>query len=167
MEFTARLENFNTKLWTFHVKVPKVIARHFLDMGDKRVVCHLNNAFEFQCAIMSAGEGVYFININKKIRTTLDLKEGSKIKVRLEKDTSEFGLPFPDEFREVLLQDKKANTFFQQLTPGKQRNLIYIVGQAKNTDLRIHRSVIVADHLKNNGGKINFRTLTKELQSMK
>ena len=167
MEFTAKLENFNTKLWTWHIKVPNAIARQFLEMGDKRVVCHLNDAFEFQCAIMAAGDGVYFINLNKKIRTDLNLKDGTKIKVRLEKDESEYGLPFPDEFKEVLAQDKKANGFFKQLTPGKQRNLIYAAGQAKNTDLRILRSIIIADHLKNNAGQINFRTLLKELQTKK
>ncbi|HEX5112698.1 MAG TPA: DUF1905 domain-containing protein, partial [Saprospiraceae bacterium] len=68
MEYTAKLENFNTKLWTYHIKVPKPIAMHFLEMGDKRVICHLNDAHKFQCAIMSAGEGAYFILINKKIR---------------------------------------------------------------------------------------------------
>jgi len=167
MEFTAKLENFNTKLWTYHIKVPNAIARHYLDMGDKRVVCNLNNELEFQCAIMSAGEGVYFINVNKKIRDQLSLKEGSKIKVDLEKDTSEFGLPFPDEFKEVLRQDKVANGYFKKLTPGKQRNLIYIASQAKNSDLRILRSIILADHLKNNSGKIDFRSLTKELQTKK
>jgi hypothetical protein len=167
MEFTAKLENFNTKLWSYHIKVPNPIARHFLDMGDKRVVCHLNGEFEFQCAIMAAGDGVYFINLNKKIRDQLSLKEGSKIKVLLEKDKSEFGMPFPEELKEVLKQDKSANSFFEKLTPGKQRNMLYTVGQAKNTDLRIIRSIIIADHLKNNAGKIDFRSLTKELQSKK
>jgi len=167
MEFTARLENFNTKLWTYHIKVPNAMARHYLEMGDKRVICNLNDTLEFQCAIMSAGDGVYFINVNKKIRDQLNLKEGSKIKVALEKDTSEFGLPFPDEFKEVLRQDKVADGYFKKLTPGKQRNLIYIAGQAKSSDLRIQRSIILADHLKNNSGKIDFRALTKELQTKK
>jgi hypothetical protein len=167
MEFTAKLENFNTKLWTYHIKVPNAIARHYLEMGDKRVICNLNNELEFQCAIMSAGDGVYFINVNKKIRDQLNLKEGSKIKVDLEKDTSEFGLPFPDEFKEVLRQDKVANGYFKKLTPGKKRNLIYIASQAKSSDLRIQRSIILADHLKNNSGKIDFRALNKELQSKK
>jgi len=167
MEFTAKLENFNTKLWTYHIKVPNAIARHYLEMGDKRVICNLNDAMEFQCAIMSAGDGVYFINVNKKIRDQLSLKEGSKIRVDLEKDTSEFGLPFPDELKEVLRQDKAADGFFKKLTPGKQRNLIYIAGQPKTSDLRILRSVIIADHLKNNKGKINFPALGKELQAKK
>lgn len=165
MEFTAKLENFNTRLWSYHIKVPKAIAAHFLEMGDKRVVCRLNDTMEFQCAIMPAGEGVYFININKKIRDQLKLKEGSKLVVHLEKDNSEYGLPFPEELKELLDQDKEGNKLFHALPPGKQRNLIYAVAQVKNADLRIHRAMVVIGHLKKNNGKINFRQLNQELRT--
>ena len=164
MEFNSKVENFNTKLWTYHFKVPHAIAKHFLDQGDKRVVCNLNDALEFQCAIMSAGDGVYFILLNKKIRDQLKLKEGSKVKVSLEKDTSEFGLPFPEELQAVLDEDKEGNRLFHALTPGKQRNIIYAAGQVKNSDGRIKRSLAMIDHLKRNGGKIDFRKLHEELK---
>ena len=165
MEFTARLENFNTKLWTYHIKVPKPIAKHFLDMGDKRVICRLNDTMEFQCAIMPAGDGVSFININKKIRDQLKLKEGSKVVAHLEKDNSEYGLPFPEELKELLDQDKEGNKLFLALPPGRQRNIIYTVGQVKNPDLRIHRAMVMIEHLKKNGGKINFKQVFEELRS--
>ena len=165
MDFTAKLENFNTRLWTYHIKVPKPIAKHFLDMGDKRVVCRLNDTLEFQCAIMPAGDGVSFININKKIRDQLKLKEGSKLNIQLEKDHSAYGLPFPEELRELLDQDKEGNKLFLALKPGRQRNIIYAVGQVKNPDLRIHRAMVMIEHLKKNGGKINFKQLFEELKS--
>lgn len=165
MEFTARVENFNTRLWSYHVKVPGPIAKHFLDQGDKRVVCKLNDSLEVQCAIMSAGEGVYFINLNKKIRDQLNLKEGSKVSVHLDKDNSEFGLPFPDELEEVLAQDKAGKEYFYKLTPGRQRNIIYGVSQVKNPDLRIQRAMIMINHLKKNKGKIDFRQLNAELKT--
>ncbi len=165
MEFKAIIENFNTKLWSYHLKVPNPLAKHFLDQGDKRVVCTLNKTVEMQCAIMSAGDGVYFILVNKKIRDQLKLKEGSKVEVQLEKDESEFGLPFPEELAEVLAQDKAGKKYFDQLTPGKQRNIIYIAGQVKNPDLRIQRAMVLVEHLKQNKGKINFKQLTSELKS--
>ncbi|MGB4849732.1 MAG: YdeI/OmpD-associated family protein [Saprospiraceae bacterium] len=164
MDFTAKLENFNTKLWTYHIKVPKPIAKHYLDQGDKRVVCTLNENIQIQCAIMSAGDGVYFITINKKLRDQLKLKEGSKINVALEKDKSEYGLPFPEELKELLDQDAVGNKFFLALTPGKQRNIIYYVSQVKNTDLRIHRAMIFLEHLKRNKGKLNFREILDDFQ---
>ena len=164
MEFTARLENFNTRLWTFHIKVPKDVVLHFQQLGVKRVVASLNNAVTFQCAIMSAGDGVYFININKKIRDQLKIKEGSKINVVLAKDESEYGLPFPDELKELLDQDTEGNKLFHALTPGKQRNMIYAVNQVKNVDLRIHRALVMIEHLKKNKGKLNFRELYEEMR---
>ncbi|MDQ3016944.1 MAG: YdeI/OmpD-associated family protein [Bacteroidota bacterium] len=167
MEFTGRLENFNTRLWTYHVKVPKTIALFYLDQGDIRVVATLNNSLTFQCAIMPAGEEVYFINLNKKIRDQLKLQEGSNIEVSLKKDESEYGLPFPDEFKELLAQDSAGNKLFLALTPGKQRNLLYAVGMVKNSDMRIHRSMIILDHLKKNKGKIDFRELNQEMRDKK
>jgi hypothetical protein len=165
MEFTSILENFNTRLWSYHIKVPQPIALHFLEQGDKRVVCRLQDTLEFQCAIMPAGEETYFININKKIRDQLRLMVGSSVHVSLEKDNSPYGLPFPEELKELLDQDRQGNTLFHSLTPGKQRNIIYAVNQVKNTDLRIHRAMIMIDHLKKNGGKINFKELYEELRS--
>ena len=165
MEFKAIIENFNTKLWSYHLKVPNLVSKHFLEQGIKRVVCSLNKTVEFQCAIMSAGDGVYFILINKKIRDQLKLKEGSKVEVQLTQDASEFGLPFPVELEEVLAQDKAGKEYFDKLTPGKQRNIIYAAGQVKNPDLRIHRAMILVDHLKKNKGKIDFKQLNAELRS--
>lgn len=164
MEFTAKLENFNTRLWTYHIKVPNAIALHYTEQGDKRVVCTLNDTYSFQCAIMPAGEGVHFININKKIRDKLKLNEGNKINVSLEKDNSEYGLPFPEELKELLKQDTTGNKYFHQLTPGKQRNIIYYVGQVKNTDLRIHRAMIFIEHLKRNKGKLDFREILQDFR---
>ncbi|MEO6132872.1 MAG: YdeI/OmpD-associated family protein [Saprospiraceae bacterium] len=159
MEFTAKLENFNSKLWTYHIKVPNPVAVHYLEQGDKRVVCTLNDAVTVQCAIMAAGEGVYFININKKLRDQLKLKEGSKVSVSLEKDNSEYGLPFPEELKELMDQDRPGANYFNELPPGKQRNIIYYVNQVKNSELRIYRGMIFLEHLKKNKGKLNFREI--------
>lgn len=165
MKFKAILENFNTRLWSYHIKVPEPIARHFLDQDSKRVVVRLNDALEFQGGLMPAGDGVYFINVNKKIRDQLKITEGSALHVDLSKDESQYGLPMPDEFSEVLRQDPEGKRWFDQLTPGKKRNLIYIAGQVKNSDLRIHRSIVMVEHLKSNEGKINFKSLNKELKA--
>lgn len=165
MEFEAILENFNTRLWSYHLKVPGVVVLHFKEKGVKRLVCRLNTSLEFQCAIMPAGDGVFFINLNKKIRDSLKLKEGGRVHVELNEDTSEYGLPIPDELKEVLIQDEEGHRLFHALTPGKQRNLIYIAGQVKNSDLRIQKSMVMLEHLKKNGGKINFRELNEELKT--
>jgi hypothetical protein len=164
MEFNARLENFNTRLWSYHIKVPARIFHAFKERGVKRVVCKLNDQVEFQCAIMPAGDEVYFININKKIRDQLGLKEGAKIMATLEPDESEYGLPFPDELKAVLEDDPEGHRLFDALTPGRKRNILHGVGQVKQTDLRIRRAIIMIDHIKANDGKIDFKKLSAELK---
>ncbi|MBL7776229.1 MAG: DUF1905 domain-containing protein [Saprospiraceae bacterium] len=162
--FTATLEKFNSNLWGFHIAVPDAISQVFVARNAKRVVCTLNEQVEFQCALMPRGDGSYFININKKLRDQLRLKLGSPVHVGLLEDASEYGLPMPEEFSEVLKQDTEGDALFHALTPGKQRTLLYIAGSVKSPDLRIERALIVLDHLRKNDGKIDFKMLNADLK---
>lgn len=164
MQFTANLQNFHSALWNFHIVVSDEQATPFIDGNDRRVICTLNQNLEFQCALMPKGDGHFFININKKIREKLKLQEGSPVEVSLRKDESEFGLPMPEEFAEVLKQDEAGNQYFQALTPGKQRNLLYISGQPKTFEVRLKRALVLIEHLKANQGKIIFKQLALDLK---
>ena len=164
LQFTSILEISTNKLWGAHLPVPGLIAQTFLADDAKRVICTLNEKVEFQCALVPKGEGVYCIVVNKKIRDQLGLKEGSTARVSLQKDESEYGLPMPEELAEVLAQDEEGNRLFHALSPGKLRTLLYIVGQVKNTDARITRAFAIVEHLKANGGKINYKQLHEDLK---
>ncbi|HPI07060.1 MAG TPA: YdeI/OmpD-associated family protein [Saprospiraceae bacterium] len=164
LQFTSILEISTNKLWGAHLPVPHLIAQTFLAEDAKRVICTLNEKVEFQCALVPKGEGVYCIVVNKKIRDQLGLKEGSTARVSLKKDDSEYGLPMPEELAEVLAQDEEGNRLFHGLTPGKLRTLLYIVGHVKNTDVRISRAFAIVEHLKANGGKINYKQLHEDLK---
>ena len=167
LQFTSFLEISNNNLWGAHLPVPDLIAQTFLAEGAKRVVCTLNEKVEFQCGLIAKGEGSYCIMVNKKIRDQLGLKAGSAARVSLRKDESEYGLPMPEELAEVLAQDEEGNRLFHALTPGKLRTLLYIVGHVKNTDARIGRAFTIVEHLKANGGKINYKQLNEDLKKMK
>lgn len=165
MNFTSVLEDFNTRLWSFHITVPEAVGKVFVEGKDRRVVCTLNDAESFQCALMPKGDGAFFININKKLRDKLGLKLGMRVEVSLEKDDSPYGLPMPEEFLELLQLDEEGDRLFHALTPGKQRNLLYIIGSAKSSDKRIARSLAIVDHLKAQGGKIDFKQLYQDLKA--
>ncbi|MCB9285242.1 MAG: DUF1905 domain-containing protein [Lewinellaceae bacterium] len=165
ISFTSILDDFNSNLWHFHITVPGPVAQAFIDGSDRRVLCTLNDAETFQCALMPKGDGAYFININKKLRDKLKLKKGMQVQVSLVKDTSKYGLPMPEELEELLAQDEAGNFLFHALTPGKQRTLLYIVGSPKTTDTRLQRALTVVEHLKKNNGKINFRQLNEDLRA--
>ncbi len=165
MEFTTILENFNTRLWTYHIKVPLAIADAFDSGNTKRVMVSINGNPPFHAAIMPAGEDVHFININAALRKKHRLVEGSKLVISLEKDESEFGMPFPEEFREVLDQEPEGREYFDALTPGKKRNLIYIVNKVKSENKKVEKSIIIVRHLIQHEGRIDFKILNQDLKT--
>lgn len=162
--FTTALANFNSTLWTFHIVVLEDRAKPFIEGNDRRVVCTLNGSLEFQCALMPKGDGHFFININKKIRDKLKLQLGSMVEVSLRKDESEYGMPMPEEFAEILAQDEAGNRLFHALTPGKQRTLLYYAGLPKTSDTRLKHSLVMVEHLKANNGKIDFKQLNLDMK---
>lgn len=162
--FVATIDNFHSNLWSFHFLVPEEAVQRFVHKESRRVICTLNEQVEFQCALMPKGDGVYFINVNKDIRDQLKLQIGSQVRVQLKKDESEYGLPMPEELAELLNQDEEGNALFHALPPGKQRNMLFIANGVKNTDLRIHRAMVIVDHLKMNRGKIDFKKLGEQLK---
>ncbi|HMJ08356.1 MAG TPA: YdeI/OmpD-associated family protein [Pyrinomonadaceae bacterium] len=164
IKLTAMLETSEHASGWHFVSVSREVGERFQTDGKtRRVVCTLNGAHSFQCALMPNG-GSFFILVNKKIRTALNISAGDTLKVVLESDTSKYGLPMPEEFEEVFRQDPEGDKLFHALTPGRQRSLIYVVSSGKDVDRRIHRALIVVGHLKDNNGKIDNKKLYYELQ---
>ena len=160
MKFKAEVYNFyDSALWGGHISIPKKVADKFLKQKIKRVVCKLNDDHEFQCALMSKGDGTYFININSDIRKKLKLKIGSEVEVELKKDESKYGLPLPKEFEELLKIDDELNEVFHKLTPGKQRSLLHIIGKPKTSETRLNKAIVVSEYLKQVNGKLDFKQL--------
>jgi hypothetical protein len=130
----------------------------------RRVVCTVNGELTFQCSLMPNGEGAYYISLNKENRTKLDIIPGDRVMVSLKRDTSKYGLPMPEELQAVLDQDPTGDRHFHALTNGRQRTILYYVSKQKNIDRRIEAALIIMEHLKNNEGKIDYRTLHDELK---
>lgn len=145
--------------WGHCFAVPSIYAEMFkLADGSRRVVCVLNDSLTVHAAIMPHGKG-WVISMNKPNLKKLGLKVGSPIQVNMRQDDSEFGLPMPEEFREVLEQDTLAKSYFDALTAGKKRSLIHIVMGVKNVDKRIKRALIIVERLKDNKGIIKANEL--------
>jgi hypothetical protein len=139
----------------------------FPDKRFKRVVCTINGEVDFQCALMPSGTGEFIITVNKTKRDAIGVRVGDTVHVMLELDTSKYGLPMPEELREVLDQDPEGDRIFHALTAGKQRSLLYLAGQKADIDLRIHRALVIVEHLKENEGKIDGHKLSHELKRPK
>jgi uncharacterized protein YdeI (YjbR/CyaY-like superfamily) len=65
----------------------------------------------------------------------------------------------PEEMLELLQIDNDGNKIFPDLTPGKQRSLLFIIGKPKNSDTRLRKALITIDYLKSVNGKLDFKEL--------
>lgn len=148
--FTSVLENFNTKLWQYHLPVPEEVAEKLIIGKNKRVKCRLNERLEIKAALMKT-KAYWFILVNKQVKSQLHLVQGEKVNVALEKDQSEYGHEMPEEFEALLDQDEQGSKHFHSLTLGKQRSLIYLVGKVKNSQSRINKALAIIEHLKERG----------------
>lgn len=151
-----------TSGWHFLVIEKKTADKLSFKDQYKRVVCTINGGEPFQCALMPWGPKFYII-VNKKKRDALGIVAGDKVAVELVIDESKYGLPMPEEFREVLNQDAEGDRIFHSLTPGKQRSLLYLIGSVKDIDKRIHQSLLIVEHIKENG-KVIDKILYEELK---
>ena len=62
------------------------------------------------------------------------------------------------------LTDFDGRRYFDALTPGGKRSMLYFIGKIKDVDRRIEAALIFMEHLKKNGGKLNRLELSKELK---
>lgn len=162
--FTSILERSDNRLWGAHLRVPVRVAERFGEGKTRRVFCRLNDGEEFQCAILHRGKDLFLVTVNKKLRDELKLEFGEEVGITLRKDETEYGLPMPEELRELFRQDREGDKLFHALTRGKQRILLFIIGSAKDPEKRIFRAITVVNHLKANKGSINYRQLGESLK---
>jgi translation initiation factor IF-1 len=149
--------------WHFIPVKAKIGEKFEKKDGSRRVVCTINGAETFQCALLPS-DGDFVIVVNKVKRDRLKIVDGDRITVELKVDDSKYGLPMPVEFKEVLKQDPAGSKLFHALTAGKQRSMLYFIGKVKDVDRRIHTALIVIEHLKKNEGKIIGDQLQSELK---
>jgi hypothetical protein len=141
------LEKFDSGM--HYILLDKKTVATLTKADNKRAVCKLNNEVEFHCALMPKKEGGHFINIGSTICKKLKIKEGSKVTATFTIDNTEYQFEMPEELKEVLDTDPKADKIFHSLTEGNQRGLIYLVAQVKSSDKKIERALKIVEKIKN------------------
>ncbi len=159
MQFKTTLGKFESNLWGYHITVPNEIVEKFTEGKNRRVVLKINGSSDIQCAFMSDGNAGWFINVNKEVRKKLGLEIGQEVNAEIRKDESKYGLPMPEEMQELLQIDDEGDKLFHELTPGKQRSLLFIIGKPKSSDTRLRKALMTIDYLKEANGKLDFKEL--------
>ncbi|MCP4459059.1 MAG: DUF1905 domain-containing protein [Cytophagales bacterium] len=152
------LSHFHNNLWKHYIPIPKDIGDKFIEGDNRRVLCSVNDSENYQLALMPRVDD-YVLLINEQRRKKLGIEEGDEVTVTLEKDTSEFGHEVPESFDALLAQDDEGRSYFEALTIGKQRGLIYIVGKVKNVDSQIAKGLAIMHHLKEAKGVLDYKRL--------
>ena len=163
-QFISVLAKFEGNIWGTYLEVPDAVIQPFLKAGIKRIRCSINESKPIHCALLSMGNGRWFITVNKLFCKENHLQIEDKLQVEIEKDTSKYGMEMPRELDEMLKQDGEASAYFEELTPGKQRNLIHFVATIKSSEIRIRRALVVANHLTSHKGLIDFKDLNQEIK---
>ncbi|MEZ4803949.1 MAG: YdeI/OmpD-associated family protein [Bacteroidia bacterium] len=160
IEFQSHIGSLDYLLGVNYIFIPSNIVQKLGGFKAGRLICKANNTIEFQCGIVSLGEGNGYITLNKTRLKKLKLQTGDSITIRLEKDNSEYGMELSDELKELLSQDHEANLRFNALKPGMQRYIIFYVSQVKSPHLRLERALLLLNNLKQiPTGKETFRAI--------
>ena len=164
VRFRSKLEVTDSSPPWHILRVPKAKVADFGFKGNlRRVICTLNETETFNCSLFPT-KGDYIITLNKKLRDKLSLQIGKPVMVELTKDESQFGMPMPEEFAEVLRQDPEGERLFNALSPGNQRLMLKLIDYVKDVDKRISRSLVGIELLKKSEGKFEYHLLHDAMQ---
>jgi hypothetical protein len=159
-DFKGILSKFDFHHWQYHIPVPDELLSKLMDENNRRILVWLDQTGPYHMALFKA-KTCWYILINQQLRSILEIEEGNKVNIKIERDPSEFGHEVQEEFTVMLDQDDEANQIFSNLSPGKQRSLIYLVTKVKNPESRMKKSLAIMHHLRLSKGKIDGKQLNE------
>ena len=71
----------------------------------------------------------HFFYFGKQVWKRLKILQSDKVFVEIEADQTSYQAEMPEEFEAVLSTDAEAMEFFDALTPGRQRSIIFMIGR--------------------------------------
>lgn len=151
-------------MWNYRITLPDDIVQKFMDT-DKRIIVRINDSENVHCAMMSNGDGTYYVMMNASFRKKNKLNSGDEVMVSIKKDETKYGMAAPDFFEELCFQDPEADKYFHSLTAGKQRTLLHLVGKVKSEEKQLEKCLTIFDYLKNVNGKLDFKELNEAFKT--
>ncbi|MEJ8803540.1 YdeI/OmpD-associated family protein [Pontibacter sp. H249] len=160
IKYKTHIDKLAHLIGMHYLEVPQDVVQQLGGKYNVRLLCTVNDSLTFQGGLVALGNGCGYISINTKRLKQLALQAGSEVWVKLEKDTSKYGMDVPEELEELLLQDPEGRRRFDNLTPGRQRYIIHYVAGVKSSQLRIDRAILLIENLKKLPmGKESFREM--------
>jgi hypothetical protein len=159
VEFETSFLDLESNVWSTGLLIPRRIAEEIIKTSGNRVLCTLNGKVTYPCGILTKATGEFFVNISKENRKKAGIGSNQTIHVSLEPDQSKYGMPMPDELRAAMDIEMEGTKYFDLLTPGKQRSLIYLVSKPKSAEVRIKKALVILQYLEEVNGQLDFKEL--------
>lgn len=148
MQTSARFEV--TIEGTHGLAIPDEIAQPFIDKGHSRIAIKAffeDREISFHGKLHRYKER-FMISFGKRYQKELGVDVHDFFELILLEDTSKYGVEMPEEFQAVLDSDPEAMQWFEDLSDGKKRSLIYYIIRFKNQQTRIDKALIITENLK-------------------
>ncbi|AGC78445.1 hypothetical protein LX97_02773 [Nonlabens dokdonensis] len=132
------------------IAIPDDVAMQAVQDRVKRVVANLSHKEKeiTLYAAISKRHGSYSMMFSKANQKKLEVQQGDTIQVRMQEDTSKYQAPMTEELEAVLLSDYEAYEIFENLLPGKQRNIIFMIYNAKGSQKKVDLALNAMENLK-------------------
>ncbi|MEO8860228.1 MAG: YdeI/OmpD-associated family protein [Ginsengibacter sp.] len=104
-----------------------------LGAGKKPKVKVTLNDFTYRSSIASMA-GKFMLSVSSEIRNKTGVKGGDKLNVILLLDDEPREVTLPAEFENALNQNKKAKTFFEQLSFSNKQRFVLPITQTKSPE---------------------------------
>lgn len=160
IRFQGKLATFDFNHWQYHIPISDDIASEMMDLNHRRVLIWIKDEGPFHMALMKAKD-YWYVLINQDLRNRFNLIEETPFPIYIERDHSEYGHEMPEELQVLMDQDEEGADYFKNLTPGKQRMLVYTVSKVKNPESRMKKALAIIHHLKLSKGKLDYKQLNE------
>ncbi len=133
------------------VLLPAVYISDFIKGNHKRVrvkASYEGQHIDFYAALKREKSGLHKIYFSKAKQKELGVFMNDYFQLQIFEDTSKYGVEISEELEAVLLSDYDAFTIFENLTPGKQRSIIYAIQRYKSPQMRVDKALILIENLK-------------------
>jgi len=128
-------------------EINKQLIEQFEKKSKTRFICTIDDSYEFSCGLNHLGDGNFFIMLTKDRINTINKSVGDSIDVQLIEDTSKLGVEIPEVLEILLDQDPRLNAKFEQLTPGKQRSIIFQMNKIKDLNKQVAKTIELIDSI--------------------
>lgn len=128
-------------------EINKQLIEQFEKKSKTRFICTIDDSYTFPCGLNHLGDGNFFIMLTKDRINTINKSVGDSIDVQLVEDTSKLGVEIPEVLEILLEQDPRLNAKFLQLTPGKQRSIIFQMNKIKDLNKQVAKTIELIDSI--------------------